>query len=171
MKKINSYYNEELFSKAIGQENISCPIECNMDEDNIEYYVGDNSYPNKISKEELKLKCKENNVSYDMLIRTNKIDYIERTKNRCLNGFKFGKDVDLKLWECTDLELDFLYNNVKIMLNGHIRLCKMRSGSFSIVLEDTVTNLPDDVEIRDAKEFFTTLVLSNDGIDDAIELI
>lgn len=68
MSVVKGYYNEELFGKAIGQENVSCPIECNMDEDNIEYYIGDNTYPNIISKEELKLKCKENKISYNVLI-------------------------------------------------------------------------------------------------------
>ncbi len=71
MGVVKGYYNEELFGKAIGQENVSCPIECNMDEDNIEYYIGDNTYPNIISKEELKLKCKENKISYVVLNNIN----------------------------------------------------------------------------------------------------
>lgn len=71
MGVVKGYYNEELFGKAIGQENVSCPIECNMDEDNIEYYIDDDSYPTKISKEELKLKCKENKISYVVLNNIN----------------------------------------------------------------------------------------------------
>lgn len=71
MSVVKGYYNEELFGKAIGQENVSCPIECNMDEDNIEYYIYGDSYPTKISKEELKLKCKENKISYVVLNNIN----------------------------------------------------------------------------------------------------
>lgn len=51
-------YDEELFSKVMDRE-CECPIECNMDEENIEYYLDESNedYPYKISKIELEKKC------------------------------------------------------------------------------------------------------------------
>ena len=165
MSLVKGYYNEELFGKAIGRD-VSCPIECNMDEDNIEYYLNDDSYPTKISKDELKLKCRDNSVSYDVLIKTNEINFIERTKVRCFNGYNFKHSKPLKLWEYSDEDLDMLYANVKIILDKQVLLCKMKSGSFSIVIKDIKIDIPPNISLRDVKEFFVAMVLSEDIVDE-----
>lgn len=122
MSVVKGYYNEELFGKAIGRD-VSCPIECNMDEDNIEYYIGDNTYPNTISKEELKLKCNENKISYNVLININKANgtleeiEIEMTK---LYQDKYRYELytpDNSLIDLSSLSLDEIEEEIESFTN------------------------------------------------------
>lgn len=59
-------YDEEKFSEVMGIECYSI-YECNMDEENIQYWVDDDSYERVISKKDLRLKCEKLGLNIDDL--------------------------------------------------------------------------------------------------------
>lgn len=148
MEKVKVRYNEELFGKAIGQENVSCPIVCNMDEDNVEYYLNDDSYPTKISKDELKLKCIDNKISYSILSTLPSDISIENVEH---------KMYELLKWNAYDVKVSNVILNLDLLTNDEI-----------VEELEYLINTFENIEYEDASLEIKLIEYSNDEEGNAL---